>query len=243
MVDERASIWSAQQVVSAIPTAELMDITPRYVQAVLRNEFKMRYKRIKPIPFQGNSDKNLILRQQYAMSLLEELHKGIVCINIDETFINSGLGRYRRWRERNATNSVRLKSVSPRIGMITAIDTEGRIYLSLTQTNTDSNVFCMFLTKLTCLLTRERPGFRSNTVFVVDGASWHQSEATLRHYKRLQLKVIISGPYSYSAAVCELFFSQFKSKELNPEHRQVGKRNFGDLVKLVNTRVAETLQH
>ena len=177
------------------------------------------------------------------MSLLQELNRAVVCINIDETFINSGLGRYRRWRERNATNSVCLQSVNPRIGMITAIDTEGRIYLSLTQTNTDSNVFCMFMTKLACILTRERPGFRTDTIFLIDGASWHQSDTTLNHFKRLKLKVIISGPYSYSGAVCELFFSQFKSKELNPEGIRVGKKNFGDLVALVNSRVAEIQQH
>jgi len=31
MVEEKTPIWTAQQVVSAIPTAGLMDITPGYV--------------------------------------------------------------------------------------------------------------------------------------------------------------------------------------------------------------------
>lgn len=40
---------------------------------------------IKRIPFLGNSDRNLILRQEYAKRMIELLDKNMVIINIDET--------------------------------------------------------------------------------------------------------------------------------------------------------------
>jgi hypothetical protein len=47
----------------------------------------MRYKKIKKIPFQGNSDRCLVLRQLYAKQLLGILNEGKRVINIDETWL------------------------------------------------------------------------------------------------------------------------------------------------------------
>ena len=46
-----------------------------------------------------------------------------------------------------------MKSLSHRVNMIAAIDTEGHMYLSLTQFNTDSDVMLMFLSRLAQLLS------------------------------------------------------------------------------------------
>jgi len=42
--------------------------------------------------------------------------------------------------------------------------------------------------------------------------------------KALNLKLIFSGPYSYSAAVAELLFGGLKMGELNPERVTTGKK-------------------
>jgi hypothetical protein len=47
----------------------------------------MKYKKIKKIPFSGNSERNLIIRQEFAKKMTELLDDKICIINIDETWI------------------------------------------------------------------------------------------------------------------------------------------------------------
>jgi hypothetical protein len=48
----------------------------------------MRYSKIKKIPYQGNSQRSLVLRQQYAQKMLRVLSDNKRIINIDETWLN-----------------------------------------------------------------------------------------------------------------------------------------------------------
>ena len=93
--------------------------------------------------------------------------------------------------------------------MIAALDTEGQIYLSLTQFNTDTEVMLTFLSRLAQVLTKEDKDWRSNTVFLLDGASYHKSDETRRHMIALGLTVLFTAPYSYDASPIELFFAYF----------------------------------
>ena len=56
----------------------------------MTNELDLRYKRIKEISWQGNSDKNKILRQQFTKTLLKvDFSKKTV---IDETWLPTSGG-------------------------------------------------------------------------------------------------------------------------------------------------------
>ena len=54
----------------------------------------LKYKKIKNISWQGNSEKSLVLRQQFAIKFLEIDHKNVIIINVDETWL--GMLDYRR---------------------------------------------------------------------------------------------------------------------------------------------------
>jgi hypothetical protein len=62
--------------------------------------------------------------------------------------------------------------------MITAIDTFGMVYWSLLQTNTNDRTFAMFLIHLCEKLDLDRPGWRLDTIFQLDGAKYHKSTST-----------------------------------------------------------------
>ena len=49
--------------------------------------------------------------------------------------------------------------VSPRLSMIAAIDTEGKIWFTLSHANTDSNMITLFVHSLIEQLDREIPGW------------------------------------------------------------------------------------
>ena len=77
--------------------------------------------------------------------------KRIICA--DETWINQCDFRHHKWRQRGDNNSAPQKDVDPRISMIAAIDNYGEVYVTLTQVNTNSDVFCIFLERLVAKLT------------------------------------------------------------------------------------------
>ena len=58
-------------------------------------------------------------------------------INIDETWL--GIPDYRRlhWRPYKTNYSLPVKKLQPRISMITAVDSNGNVYISLTQSNSN----------------------------------------------------------------------------------------------------------
>ena len=67
------------------------------------------------------------------------------------------------------------KQVAPRISLISALDTDGNIWFSLTQVNTDSDVMTTFLRYLTRQLDLETPGWQENSTILLDNASWHSN--------------------------------------------------------------------
>ena len=108
--------------------------------------------------------------------------------------------------------------------MIAALDTEGRIWFTLSHANTDSNIITLFLNYLIEALNSESPDWLENTVFLWDNASYHSSAETRSVLKKMGINIIFSGPYSYSAAPIELLFGSLKVNELNPERLPTGKR-------------------
>ena len=77
--------------------------------------------------------------------------------------------------------------------MIAAVDTNGRLYLSLTQINTDQDVMLMFLSRLALILSAEDPNRREETYLLLDNAAYHRAKEVRDHLLKLGAKVILSG--------------------------------------------------
>ena len=71
----------------------------------------LRYAKVKKVVFQGNNPRSLVLRQRFAMKMLELLHSGKRILNIDETWISGMRYVYRKWKARGSTNSIPEKQV------------------------------------------------------------------------------------------------------------------------------------
>jgi len=48
--------------------------------------------------------------------------------------------------------------------------------------------------------------------------------------KRLRIPMIMNGPYSFEASTAELFFSDFKRDDVNPNKVALGKSHFKEVV-------------
>ena len=108
--------------------------------------------------------------------------------------------------------------------MIAAIDTDGRVYASLSHANTDSDTLFLFVYWLVKQLDQETPDWRNNTVFLMDGAAYHRSEKARKYFASLKLEVIYTGPYSAPSSPIELLFGAMKRGNLNPNGVRTGKR-------------------
>ena len=91
--------------------------------------------------------------------MLEALASGKKVINVDESWLNQTRFLRRIWAPTDAAGTFTDKQVAPRLSLIAALDTEGRIWFSLTQANTDTDVMTTFLRYLVRELDRESPGW------------------------------------------------------------------------------------
>ena len=184
----------------------------------------MRFRKIKIVSLHSNSEKNLVLRQRWALEFLAQARKKKVFINVDETWLGMSDFRRMKWQAPGTTNSVAKLEISPRITMILALDTKGNVYLTLAQANSNSAMMELFFRGLTARLNMERPNWRRDTVIFVDGAKYHQSVDFLKVAADLRLPYMLLGPHSYDAAPCELVFAHFKKDDINPRHVPTGKK-------------------
>ena len=94
--------------------------------------------------------------------------------------------------------------------MILALDTRGEVFLSLSQSNTNTSTLKLFFKEFTELLDKKRPKWRDSHVIMIDNAPYHCSKQTLEYMEDQRIPLMFLGPYSYDVAPCELFFARFK---------------------------------
>ena len=183
----------------------------------------MRYRVLKRVEYQGNSVRCLVMRMLYARKMFELLDQGSRIINIDESWLPFLEFRTKKWRAKGEQNTISYKPLGHRVNMIAALDTNGQLYLSLTQFNTDSDVMLMFLSRLASLLSEEQANWREDTYWLLDNAAYHRSKEVRDHLRKLGVKVILSGPYAYEAAPVECFFAYYKKGQQNAQNLPTGK--------------------
>ena len=76
------------------------------VQKVMDKDLNMGYRAINEIAPHANSEKNLVLRQRFAVEFLRLAATGAVFICIDETWLNQTDFRRRSWQVRGQRRSL-----------------------------------------------------------------------------------------------------------------------------------------
>ena len=190
----------------------------------MRDLLKLRYNKIVKIPVHGNSERCLVQRQQCALVFLKLVQTKRRIINIDESWVGSADYRRRSWSRKGMSNSISTKKLSPRITLIVALDSEGKIYASLLQANSDEDTMRLFLTELIKTLDYEDKHWRKNTVLMWDNAGYHEAGAVLTLLEEQRAPVLFLGPYSYHMAPCEIVFAALKVQQLQSETAPLGRK-------------------
>ncbi len=119
------------------------------------------------------------------MHMISALQQGKRIINFDETWLGMSDFRFMRWCQKGSSNSLAKKQLQPRISMLTALDTNGRVYLSLVQNNTNTQIIKLFFRQLAKRLDKEDKNWRASTVIMLDNAAYHVGEDAFRMYNDL----------------------------------------------------------
>ena len=99
--------------------------------------------------------------------------------------------RRRKWQAPGSKNSVGAFQMTPRVSMLTAVDTLGNVYIALAQSNSNQSMMALFWRALAKKLDKERPGWRKNTLWTMDGAAYHSGEESLKLLKELKIQVLM----------------------------------------------------
>ena len=131
-------IDSAKAIANEMNATNAEQVTENTVRSVMRDELDMRYRKIKTVSLHSNSEKNLVLRQRWALEFLNQARRKKVFINIDETWLGMSDFRRMKWQKTGTTNSVPKIEITPRVTMILGLDTLVNIYVALAQANSNS---------------------------------------------------------------------------------------------------------
>ncbi len=105
-----------------------------------------------------------------------------------------------------------------------ALSSEGDIYSSITQVNTDSKIMSLYIKELVKLLDNKDRNWRKTHLFLVDGAAYHQATSTFNVLRNLHIPFMLLSPFSYDAAPIEKIFNALKSSDINPDLLPTAKR-------------------
>ena len=103
--------------------------------------------------------------------------------------------RRRKWQAPGSKNSVGAFQMTPRVSMLTAVDSLGNLYLALAQSNSNESMMSLFWKSLALKLDKERPGWRTSSLWSFDGASYHGGESSLNLLRELKIPVLMQGPH------------------------------------------------
>jgi len=98
----------------------------------MKYEMRMSYRKLRRLNLLTNTERCLVLRRLYAIKMLDYLERGYRVINIDESWLSTTDCRHMKWGERGKPNTLSMPECASRINIIAALDTEGRVYLSMT---------------------------------------------------------------------------------------------------------------
>ena len=154
-------------------------LTMTEVRDVMKNDCNLRYRKVWKVPIQANTERCLVLRQQYALALMPLLQIRKKVINFDESWLQDLECSSRLWVSTKLPATVTEKSVSTRIALLLALDTSGDMYFALTYANTDSSIMKLFFIRFCDLLDAKDPLWRDNAVLLLDNARYHTSDETL----------------------------------------------------------------
>ena len=90
-------IENAKQVQAEVQKRFGLEVTPTQVKRTMKHTLNMSFRQAKKVPKQANTERCLVLRQQYAMEMLPLLEQKKRIVNVDESWLNESTFYRKLW--------------------------------------------------------------------------------------------------------------------------------------------------
>ena len=107
MLEDGVPIVKAELVVKELRRQEDLTLTAKQVRTIMKDDMGLGYRIARKVPVQSNSTRCLVMRQQYAMKMLELLQEGKRVLNIDQSWLNETNFTRQIWCPPNTPATVR----------------------------------------------------------------------------------------------------------------------------------------
>jgi hypothetical protein len=98
------------------------------------------------------------------------------------------------------------------ITLTCAITYEGDVFYNILKYSNNEYTFAAFMRMLVRQLDKSHPGWRENTVILMDNVGFHKTDVVKDALVELKVPVLYCAPGSYDAIPCELLFSRIKQE-------------------------------
>ena len=112
---------------------------------MLAKQLDLRFAKLHVQKASVNSERCRVLRQQYALKMIDVYREYSLIVNIDESLIKVTNFAAKAWGRRNLRFSRDSGALSPGLGMIAALCSDGRVFYSLSFRTTDHEMMILFM--------------------------------------------------------------------------------------------------
>ena len=106
MLEKSIPIVKAAQIKERVDREFDVEVSVPKVRQILKQGMGLGYRRTKKVPIQANSERCLVLRQQYALEMLRLLMRGKRVINVDESWLNETSFTRMMWSPATAAGTI-----------------------------------------------------------------------------------------------------------------------------------------
>ena len=147
-LDSKRPILSVKDLRKEVEQLEGEEVSASNVNYALKEEARLRFRRLTHLAAATNSDRVLVLRQQYAVQMVKLLESGVRVVNIDESLLKKTSFQVKTWGNKHHSKYSLGSTLNPAISLIATIDTEGTVFFSVSTVNTNTSVMRLFLNEL-----------------------------------------------------------------------------------------------
>lgn len=183
----------------------------------------MSYRKVINYGVDRNLDVHKVKRHHYSKEMIELMAKETRILNIDESSYDKWEYNYLSWCKKGQRNTQKQVRIVPAVSLIAVTDSNGNIYSSLHQSNSNENTTMLVITELVSILDIEDDCWRENSVLLLDNCRPHKSKNVQKLLRDLRVPTLFASPYSANQCPVEMIFSQLKKGDHNPQKRKTTK--------------------
>ena len=178
----------------------------------MKIDLRLSYKRCLSRPKIADINKIKLWRKLFSLKFLSEINPKSLIANWDECSINRNTKLNYSWSVIGMNKEIKNASLTGSISIIMSIFSNGCWFAMLWNTNTNSQVFLHYISKINEWLNCNKLFGYDNIYMILDNCSYHKSSETIKQLWNSEMKIVFLPPYSPSLAPIELIFGWIKRK-------------------------------